>query len=72
MVWVNNGDAAVDAASNYKTILGVCIGLPIVTTVIVGLRAYVRGRLLRALGADDYVIFYSAVSERPSLRPVHC
>lgn len=61
MVWINNGTEALDNASNYKTILATCIALPVVTTVVVALRAYCRGRLLKTLYYDDYVIFFSAV-----------
>ena len=61
MVWINNGDEYLDEVSNWRTILGVCLVLPVVTTTIVGLRGYVRGRMLRSLGPDDFVIFGSAV-----------
>ena len=65
MVWINNGNAHLDEVSNWRTILATCIALPVVTTLVVALRGYVRGRLLRNLGADDYVIFCSAVSGVP-------
>ncbi len=68
MVWVNNGDDALDHISDYRTILGVCIALPILTTIVVALRGYSRGRLLRALGVDDFVIFFSAVSRPMFIR----
>lgn len=61
MVWVNNGSDSLDQDSNYPTILGTCIALPILTTIVVALRAYCRGKLLKTLYYDDYVIFFSAV-----------
>lgn len=62
MVWINNGSPALDQISEYPTILGVCITLSILTTVIVLLRGFTRARILKVLGIDDYVIFFSCVS----------
>ena len=62
MPWVINGSSHLDDISNYKTILGVCIALPILTTTIVAARAYTRAILLKVLGLDDWVIFFSTVS----------
>ena len=62
MTWVINGSSHLDHISNYKTILGVCIALPILTTTIVAARAYTRAILLKVLGLDDWVIFFSTVS----------
>jgi len=62
MVWISNGDESLDAASNWKTILAVCIVLPVITIIMVALRGYSRGRLLNTLWLDDCVIFFSAVS----------
>ena len=61
MGWIINGTAELDQISEWQTILGVCIVLPILTATIVILRAYTRGHVLRGLGWDDYVIFFSAV-----------
>ena len=62
MVWINNGTVELDQISRYRTILGVCISLAILTTTIVALRAYTRARILNVLGIDDYVVFFSYVS----------
>ena len=62
MTWVINGSSHLDHISNYKTILGVCIALPILTTSVVAARAYTRAILLKVLGLDDWVIFFSTVS----------
>ena len=62
MTWVINGSPHLDNISNYKTILGVCIALPILTTTVVAARAYTRAILLKVLGLDDWVIFFSTVS----------
>lgn len=62
MTWVINGSSHLDNISNYKTILGVCIALPILTTTVVAARAYTRAILLKVLGLDDWVTFFSTVS----------
>ena len=61
MTWIINGTPELDHISNYRTILGVCIALPILTTFVVGARAYTRTVLLKVLGLDDWVIFFSTV-----------
>lgn len=64
MVWINNGTPELDSISQYRTIIGVCLALTIATITIVALRAFVRARILRILGPDDYVIFFTAVRIR--------
>lgn len=61
-LWIHNGNEHLDAVSDYRTILGVCIALPIVMTIVVGMRAYARAKILRTLGVDDWIVFFSAVS----------
>lgn len=63
MVWINNGTRELDELSQYKTILGVCITLSILTTTIVLLRGYTRIKILKFLGIDDYIIFFTCVSD---------
>lgn len=46
--------------SKYQQIMGVSITLTIIMTIIVSLRAYVRGFILRNLGSDDWAIFLGA------------
>ncbi|KAL8657432.1 MAG: hypothetical protein Q9226_001925 [Calogaya cf. arnoldii] len=59
--WIHNGSDHLDAISDYRTILGVCITLPIIMTIVVGMRAYTRIKLLESIGIDDWIIFFSAV-----------
>ena len=61
MVWINNGTPELDQISEYRTILGVCISLTIITIAIVALRGFTRAHILHVLGVDDYVIFFSCV-----------
>ena len=60
--WVHNGSTKLDDESRYKQILAVSITLTVIMSVIVSLRAYVRTAMLKSLGADDWVIFVSAVN----------
>ncbi|KAL8708413.1 MAG: hypothetical protein Q9220_006703 [cf. Caloplaca sp. 1 TL-2023] len=61
-LWIHNGNQHLDAISDYRIILGVCIALPILMLVIVALRGYTRAKILHSLGYDDWIIFFSAVS----------
>ena len=68
MGWVHNGRPALperpfdlDSLSEWRTILAVSIVLTALMVTVVVLRAYTRGHLLNVLGADDGVIFVSAV-----------
>jgi hypothetical protein len=63
--WVYNGSVELDNESRYKQILAVSITLTVIVSVVVSLRAYIRVVMLKTLGADDWVIFASAVT--PSL-----
>ena len=67
MTWVYNTSPAVNADSNYPTILGVSITLVVLMLVIVCLRFYVRAHMLNAVGPDDWVIAAGAVSQTPFL-----
>ena len=71
MGWVHNGRPIppgqpfdLDTISKWRTILAVSIVLTALMITVVGLRAYTRGHLLHVFGADDWVIFFSAVSYR--------
>lgn len=68
-LWVHNGSVALDNESKYKQILAVSITLTVLMSIVVSLRAYVRSAMLKTLGADDWVIFVSAVSNTPLLSP---
>ena len=65
MGWVHNGNAHLDEVSDYRIILGVCIALAILMTVVVSLRGYTRIHILHSLGIDDHIVFFSAVSAPP-------
>lgn len=70
-LWVHNGSPELDAASQYKMIITVSIVLTTIMMVIVSLRIYVRGVMLKIIGADDWVALAAAVTSYPSnLRPV--
>lgn len=60
--WVHNGSPQLDHDSKYKQIMAVSITLTCVMTIVVCLRGYVRGAMLKALGWDDFVIFFAAVT----------
>ncbi|OBT65555.1 hypothetical protein VE03_05031 [Pseudogymnoascus sp. 23342-1-I1] len=59
--WVHNGSPQFDHDSKYKQIMAVSITLTCVMTIVVCLRGYVRGAMLKALGWDDFVIFFAAL-----------
>ena len=61
MPWVYNADAHANAMSEYPKIVTVCITLTVVMATIVGMRVYVRGRILRSFGPDDWTIIAAAV-----------
>jgi hypothetical protein len=65
--WVHNGSVKLDDESKYKQIMGVSITLTVIMTLIVSMRAYVRSVMLKTLGSDDWVIFFSAVTSPPHL-----
>lgn len=62
MQWVHNASPEVLAKSQYPSILGVVLGLTGLMLLTVGLRAYVRVAMVKAVGKDDWVILFSAVS----------
>lgn len=68
MVWVHNASQAVDDKSQWPTILAVCLILTVFMVITVGLRGYVRGVMLKAVGADDWVILFSMVNSQVRYR----
>ena len=70
MGWVQNASPEVDAASNYPTIISVCISMTIFMTSVVSVRIYVRAFLLKLMGIDDWTIIFSAVSLARVSRPL--
>ena len=68
MTWIYNASSAVNAESNYPTLLGVSMSLVVTMVTIVCLRFYVRGHMLRVVGLDDWVIAAGAVSLPLNLR----
>jgi hypothetical protein len=61
MGWIQNASPEVDAASNYPTIIAVCISVTAFMMIIVSLRLYVRAHMLHVMGLDDWTILFSAV-----------
>jgi hypothetical protein len=61
-MWVHNASEETNAISQWPVILAVCVSLTVVMTTIVALRFYVRAIMLKAIGKDDWVILFSAVS----------
>lgn len=60
-MWVYNASPAVNAASQYKVILGVCLSLTVLMVMTVGMRLVIRARNSR-LAAADYVMVVGMVS----------
>lgn len=60
MGWVYNATPEVEAVSDYRVILGVCLSLTVLMVVTVSLRLLVRAQASR-LGAADYVMAVSMV-----------
>ena len=61
MPWVYNASPEVESLSEYPRLLAVCVSLTFVMAVIVGMRFYVRGKILKSFGPDDWTILGSAV-----------
>jgi hypothetical protein len=61
MGWVYNATPEVEAMSQYRLILGVCLSLTVLMVVIVSLRLFVRAQSGR-LAAADWVMVGSMVS----------
>ncbi|KAI9788511.1 MAG: hypothetical protein M1816_006851 [Peltula sp. TS41687] len=59
--WVYNASPAVNAQSNFPTIIAVCICLTVIMIVMISMRCYVRMIMLRSVGADDWTILFSAI-----------
>lgn len=61
MGWVHHAAPEVEAQSQYREILGVCLSLTVLMVITVSLRLGLRAHA-RRLGAADYVMFMSMVS----------
>ena len=61
MVWVQNVSPAVDAVSQYPTIIAVCVSMTVFMMFIVSLRVYVRAVMIKMMGMDDWIVVLSAV-----------
>lgn len=60
MPWVANATPEVDAASQWPTIIIVCVVLGVVSMVIAGMRVYIRAKA-RGMAADDWMATLSLV-----------
>ncbi|KAG0645307.1 hypothetical protein D0Z07_8940 [Hyphodiscus hymeniophilus] len=61
MVWVHNASQAINDKSQWPTIFALCLSLTIFMVLIVSARGYVRGFMLKSIGIDDWIIFFSMV-----------
>ncbi|KAF2147958.1 WD40 repeat-like protein [Myriangium duriaei CBS 260.36] len=61
MGWIYNGSAELDGHSNYPTIIGSIMATTIVMVAVVFARFYVRLRLVRGVGADDWLVLASTI-----------
>ncbi|RMZ85028.1 hypothetical protein DV738_g147, partial [Chaetothyriales sp. CBS 135597] len=59
--WVHNASPEVNALSEWRLIVGVCISLTTLMVVTVVLRIYVRAWMIRSIWIDDYIIVFSAI-----------
>ncbi|KAL8689249.1 MAG: hypothetical protein Q9224_004685 [Gallowayella concinna] len=60
-LWIHNGSQHLDDISDYRTILGVCIALPVLMVIVVTMRGYTRFKILNSVGPDDWITFASAI-----------
>jgi len=61
MPWIHNGSEGLDARSDYGKIIAALVPLTTCMAIITSLRAYVRFVIIKAIGPDDWIVFYSAV-----------
>lgn len=54
MTWVANASPELDAQSQWRTVVAVCVILSFVAGVIVGMRLWIRART-RGMAADDWM-----------------
>lgn len=54
MGWVANASEAVDAESEWRTIISICVVLSVCSIAVVSCRLYIRAKV-RGLAADDYL-----------------
>lgn len=52
MTWVNNATPTVNAISDYRTIIAICVVLSVLSIAVVSTRLWIRGSA-RGLKADD-------------------
>lgn len=60
MPWVANATPEVDASSQWRTIVTVCVVLGVVAMVIAGMRVYIRAKV-RGMAADDWMATLSLI-----------
>lgn len=61
MTWVENARPEIEAESQWPMIVAVCVVLTVAMASTVGLRLYVRIRMIKSVGIDDYVMLASMV-----------
>ena len=62
MTWIWHGTPELDAESHYPRIIAAIVSTLILMIMTVLLRAYVRWRLVKDVGPDDWIIFVSMAS----------
>lgn len=68
MTWIINGSAALLAQSKYDKIIACALATSLLMLITVTLRAYVRLKIVKSMGADDWCILISAVTKPCSTR----
>ena len=63
MVWVHNASPELSNQSEWPRIVAVCVCLTTLMSITVGLRLYVRARMIKSVGVDDYVMLFSMVCQ---------
>ncbi|PNS20655.1 hypothetical protein CAC42_2900 [Sphaceloma murrayae] len=62
MPWIINGTAELDAQSGYQKIIASAVATSTLMLATVALRAYVRLRIVKSLGTDDWCILIAAIT----------
>lgn len=60
MVWVLNASPEVDAQAEYPKIISICVVLPVLSTLCVGGRLWIRHKN-RGLASDDWMSCLSMI-----------
>ncbi len=64
-VFIHNGNEHLQQISGVERIVGVCVALPLLMTIVVCMRIYIRMFMLKSFGKDDWATVVSLVSVHP-------